>query len=390
MLAADEFPLEHDLIYLNHAAVGVWSRRTAEAVQQFAHENMQQGATDYPQWMKVEKALRQQLKTLLHADSVDDIALLKNTSEGLSVVAYGLDWQTGDNLVISNQEFPSNRIVWESLKTLGVEIRIADIAGNDPEAAMLACCDGNTRLLSVSSVQYGTGLRMDLQHLGEACQKYDIFFCVDAIQSLGALDMDVQSIHVDAVVADAHKWLLGPEGLAVFYISPTWRQRLKLHQFGWHMVENIGDFDATSWLSATSARRFEAGSPNMLGIHALHASLSLLLEIGMHHIERMVLEHTSTLSNMVLADKRLQLLSPSQSQRCSGIVTFRFNDLNSKEHQMLYQTLMKNRLICAYRAGGIRFSPHFYTPHACFDAAWSKLISLHRSDFLSESKRKEG
>ncbi|MBL1353104.1 MAG: aminotransferase class V-fold PLP-dependent enzyme [Zetaproteobacteria bacterium] len=374
-----EFPLQSGLVYLNHAAVGVWSRRTAEAVHTFADENMFQGATDYPKWMKVEQSLRQQLTELIHAESIDDIALLKNTSEGLSIVAYGMDWHIGDNLVISNQEFPSNRIVWQSLKSQGVEVRIADIACDDPEAAMLACCDANTRLLSVSSVQYGTGLRMDLQRLGEACQQHGIFFCVDAIQSLGALDMDVQAIHADAVIADAHKWLLGPEGLAVFYISPAWRERLKLHQFGWHMIEDIGNFDATSWQAATSARRFEAGSPNMLGIHALHASLALLLEIGMSNIERMVLERTSALIDMVLEDKQLELVSPSQWQRCSGIVTFRFKTMNHQEHIMLYQQLMQKRVICAYRAGGIRFAPHFYTPYACFDEAWSRMIACYNA-----------
>ncbi|MDQ6994376.1 MAG: aminotransferase class V-fold PLP-dependent enzyme [Mariprofundaceae bacterium] len=372
---AYEFPLQSGLAYLNHAAVGVWSRRTAEAVHTFADENMFQGATDYPKWMKVEQALRQQLTELLHAESVDDIALLKNTSEGLSVIAYGMDWQRGDNVVISNQEFPSNRIVWQSLQEHGVEVRTADIACDDPEAALLACCDTHTRLLSISSVQYGTGLRMDLQRLGEACLKHNVFFCVDAIQSLGALSIDVQAIHADAVIADAHKWLLGPEGLAVFYISPAWREKLKLHQFGWHMVENIGDFDATSWQTASSARRFEAGSPNMLGIHALHASLTLLLDIGIDHIERMVLERSSALIDMVLEDKNLQLLSPSQWERCSGIVTFRFKSLNQQQHIELYQRLMKKQVICAYRANGIRFSPHFYTPYACFDLAWSRMMA---------------
>jgi len=372
---AYEFPLQSGLAYLNHAAVGVWSRRTAEAVHTFADENMFQGATDYPKWMNVEQSLRQQLKELLHAESVDDIALLKNTSEGLSVIAYGMDWQVGDNVVISNQEFPSNRIVWQSLKSQGVEVRMADIACDDPEGALLTCCDAHTRLLSISSVQYGTGLRMDLQRLGEACQKHDVFFCVDAIQSLGALNIDVQAIHADAVIADAHKWLLGPEGLAVFYISPTWRGKLKLHQFGWHMVENIGDFDATSWRATTTARRFEAGSPNMLGIHALHASLALLLEVGIHNIERMVLERASALIDMVLEDDALELLSPSQWNRCSGIVTFRFQHLNQQQHIELYQRLMKQRVICAYRAGGIRFSPHFYTAYACFDTAWSRMMA---------------
>jgi len=370
-----EFPLHDDLVYLNHAAIGVWPRSTAEAVQQFAEENMQQGATHYPRWMQVEQELRQQLKMLIHASSVDDIALLKNTSEALSIIAYGLEWQEGDNLVIGNQEFPSNRIVWESLKAQGVEVRIADLNHSQPEEAMLALCDAKTRLLSVSSVQYGTGLRMDLKKLGEACHSHQIFFCVDAIQSLGALCMDVQEIDADAVVADAHKWLCGPEGLALFYIAPQWRERLKLQQFGWHMVEHIGDFDRLDWEPAHSARRFEAGSPNMLGIHALNASLKLLNRVGIDTIERLVLERSAALMDMVLEDQRLELISPSQLHRTSGIVTFRVKQLDHTAHLQLYQQLMHTKVICAYRAGGIRFSPHFYTPYHCFDQAWARMMA---------------
>jgi len=370
-----EFPLTSDLIYLNHAAVGVWSRRTAEAVRAFAHENMIQGATDYPAWMQVEDALRQQLKTLLHAPHSDDIALLKNTSEGLSIIAYGMDWQAGDNIVIAQQEFPSNRIVWESLASQGVQVRLADVSEDDPEAALLACCDARTRLLSVSSVQYGHGLRMDLQRLGAFCQQHGIFFCVDAIQSLGALDIDVQAIHADALIADAHKWLLGPEGIAVFYINQAWRERLTLRQFGWHMVEQVGDFDAQDWIPAHSARRFEAGSLNMLGIHALHAALSLTLELGMPHIERMLLERSFALMDMVMDDPKLELLSPTAWQRTSGIVSFRVLDYDIRAHQHLYESLMHAKVICAHRAGGIRFAPHFYTPYTCFDTAWERLHS---------------
>ncbi len=370
-----EFPLNDDLVYLNHAAVGVWARRTADAVHAFAQENMQQGATDYPTWMHIEQSLRQQLTSLLHAEHSDDIALLKNTSEGLSIIAYGLDWQAGDNLVIAQQEFPSNRIVWESLHHQGVEVRLADVSEDDPEGALLALCDAKTRLLSVSSVQYGNGMRMDLQRLGDACQQAHIFFCVDAIQSLGALDIDVQAIHADALIADAHKWLLGPEGIAVFYTTAAARERLKLHQFGWHMVEQVGDFDATNWQPAASARRFEAGSLNMLGIHALHAALSLTLEIGITHIERMLLERTCALMDMVIEDPQLELLSPTAWQRTSGIVSFRVNGKSDAEHQALYQSFMQAKVICAHRAGSIRFAPHFYTPYSCFDTAWERVQS---------------
>jgi len=367
-----EFPLRPDLIYLNHAAVGVWPRRTAEAVQAFAHENMVQGAADYPHWMKTERELRGRLARLINAPAHDDIALVKNTSEALSLIAYGLDWQAGDNIVSTNQEFPSNRMVWESLKDKGVELRLADVALDDPEAEMLSLCDERTRLLTVSSVQFGTGLRMDINRLGRFCRDHGILYCVDAIQSLGALQFDVGACQADFVVADGHKWMLGPEGLALFYSSPEARDTLSLLQYGWHMAERAGDFDATDWMPATAARRFEPGSPNMLGIQALNASLSLLEEIGMADIEAAVLANANALMAWVDTHSDLELITPTEPNRHAGIVTFRHKHKDQAAHAALYRSLMKAGIICAHRAGGIRFSPHFYSDIGDMTVIWDK------------------
>ncbi len=369
-----EFPLKPELVYLNHAAVGVWPRRTADAVKAFAEENLTQGAADYPRWMATEKQVRERLKRLLNAESADDIALLKNTSEGLSLIAYGLDWRDGDNIVSTSQEFPSNRIVWESLKEKGVELRLADVSGDSPESTMLALCDERTRLLTVSSVQYGTGLRMHLNALGEFCQQANILFCVDAIQSLGALQFDVQDCHADFVVADGHKWMLGPEGLAVFYSRPEIREQLSLLQYGWHMVKHAGDFDHLEWEPSETARRFEAGSPNMLCIQALDASLSLFEDVGMDNVEAAVLANSAQLIDWVQNQQDLELITPALADRHAGIVTFRHQKLDAQRHAYLYRRLMKAGVICANRAGGIRFSPHFYTDLGDFALIWQRTI----------------
>ncbi|MFQ5345713.1 MAG: aminotransferase class V-fold PLP-dependent enzyme [Mariprofundus sp.] len=374
-MLAEEFPLRSDLVYLNHAAVGVWPRRTAGAVKAFAEENMRQGAADYPQWMKVERELRGRLKGLIGAASADDIALVKNTSEALSLIAYGLDWQPGDNIVSSNQEFPSNRIVWESLQNQGVELRLADISDDHPESALISICDERTRLLTISSVQNGTGLRMDLDRLGRFCRDQGVLFCVDAIQSLGALQFDVEACRADFVVADGHKWMLGPEGLAVFYSRPEVREQLKLLQYGWHMVQRAGDFDATPWQPAVAARRFEPGSPNMLGIHALNASLSLLEDIGMAKIESELLSRSETLMRWVEEENDdLVLMTPTGRGHYAGIVTFRHRNLDAAGHAALYRQLMKSGIVCANRAGGIRLSPHFYTDVDVFMRHWAQVI----------------
>lgn len=369
-----EFPLKSGLVYLNHAAVGVWPRRTADVVKAFAEENMIQGAADYPRWMSVEKQIRKRLKRLLGAASADDIALLKNTSEGLSLIAYGLEWQPGDNIVSTSQEFPSNRIVWESLKEKGVELRLADVSGDAPEAAMLALCDERTRLLTVSSVQYGTGLRMHLKTLGEFCRRENILFCVDAIQSLGALQFDVQDCYADFVVADGHKWMLGPEGLAVFYSRPEVREQLSLLQYGWHMVKHAGDFDRLNWEASETARRFEAGSPNMLCIQALDASLSLFEDVGMDNVEAEVLVNSAQLIDWVQNQLDLELITPAQADRHAGIVTYRHRKLDAQGHASLYRALMKAGVICANRAGGIRLSPHFYSDVSGFASSWQRII----------------
>jgi Selenocysteine lyase len=376
----EEFPLRAGLIYLNHAAVGVWPRRTSAAVQAFAEENMLQGAADYSRWLGVERDLRSRLVCLLGAGASDDIALVKNTSEGLSLLAYGLDWKEGDNIVSARGEFPSNRIVWESLRPLGVHLRLADITGPDPEAALVDLCDERTRLLAVSSVQYGTGLRLNLKRLGRFCRDRGILFCIDAIQSLGALVFDARACHADVVVADGHKWMLGPEGLAVFYTHPRLRERLRLLQYGWHMVEHAGDFERLEWRPAESARRFEPGSPNMLGIHALHASLGLLLEVGMRKVETELLARTRRLLQLVAGEERLQLLSPPEPERLAGIVTFRRRDLDAGGHAALHRHLTARSVICALRGGGLRFSPHFYTPMADLERAVAEVCAFPGHD----------
>jgi selenocysteine lyase/cysteine desulfurase len=258
---------------------------------------------------------------------------------------------------------------------MGVELHRADVSGDDPESALLALMDERTRLLTVSSVQFGTGVRMDLNRLGEACRERGVLFCVDAIQSLGAVQFDAQAAHADFVVADGHKWMSGPEGIALFYSTEQARDQLRLSQYGWHMVEAMGDFDLVEWSPAKSARRFEPGSPNMLGISALNASLSLFEEIGMDRVEKQLLERSRLLMDQISEHDQLELVTPASSGRYAGIVTFRHRELDNNGHAALYRRLMAADIICAHRAGGIRFSPHFYSDVKQFEAVWETVFS---------------
>ncbi|GAB4348045.1 MAG: aminotransferase class V-fold PLP-dependent enzyme [Gammaproteobacteria bacterium] len=376
MAGHPEFPLRDGLHYLNHAAVAPLPRRTAEAIAAFAHEAVSEGTWNYRRWEQTEQALREQLQRLIGAESPDDIALVKSTSEALSFIAHGLDWIPGDNIVTFREEFPSNRWVWESLRRLGVETRLAHLTGvEDPEEALFSFVDDRTRLVSVSSVQYGTGFRVDLPRIGQYCREREILFCVDAIQSLGALPFDVAQIGCDFVAADGHKWMLAPEGLGLFWVRPDLRDKLQLVEIGWHSHAPLKDYDQIEAPLAPGARRFECGSPNMLGIHALHASLSLIEEVGIKTIEDQILRNSALLIELISASRGFELLTVQAPRRLSGIVTFRHRKY-SPAH--ITHHLRSHSVLAAVRGGGVRFSPHFYNTEEELQHVWEFVKQVGR------------
>jgi len=357
-ISADEFPILQHGLYANHAAMAPWPRVTRDSVIAFAEENCQLGPQKYARWLLRETRLREALAKLINADSADDIALLKNTTEGISTVATGIDWRKGDNLVLPADEFPSNRLPWLALQALGVEIREVDIrASKDPEKALLARMDERTRLLSVSAVQWIDGLKLRLETLGAACHNQGVLFFVDAIQHLGALQMDVQACHIDFLAADGHKWLLAPEGIAVFYCHAGVRGELKLQQHGWRMMDDPYLFERDNWLPSDSAIRFEAGSPNMLGQAALYASVGLLLDVGMQNVEACIAKNSMSLADGLSEIGGIELVRSFEPNNFSGIVSFKTPGRDLRE---IYQALKKSHLACAIRADAIRLSPHFY------------------------------
>jgi len=336
-IPVDEFPILKHGLYANHAAIAPWPLSAANAVAAFAVENAETGAEKYSRWLLREKRLREALADLVNAASADDIALLKNTTDGICTVANGVDWRKGDNLVLPADEFPSNRLPWLALERLGVEVREVDIrATAEPEMALLEKIDGRTRVLAVSAVQWTDGLRLKLEILGRHCRQNDVLFFVDAIQQLGALQMDVQACGIDCLAADGHKWLLAPEGIAAFYCRDAWRDRLQLQQLGWHMVDEPYQFDRVRWQPDKTAMRFEAGSPNMLGQVAMHASVTLLRDFGMPRVEALVTENTRVLSTALAEMPGITLARSFDADRVSGIVTFKTPqaDLTAVHHAL--------------------------------------------------------
>lgn len=378
MSYSELFELNPGLVHLNHAGIAPWPRATVKAVTQFAYENASWSSRRYDMWLQEEWELRELGRWLLDAESKDEIAFLKNTSEGISAVAFGLDWKAGGNVVLAREEFPSNRIPWEAVATQhSVEIRWVDVNATDtPEQALLEQVDSRTRLLTTSSVHYASGLKMDLSLLGHALHGTPTFFCVDAIQSLGAHSLSVRESRIDFLAADAHKWMLGPEGIALFWVRPELYEQLGLSQYGWHMVARAGHYEETAWDIAPDARRFECGSLNTLGIYALRASLSLLHDVGMIEIEERIADRIQQLDQSLRA-LGCRILTPSEPNRRAGILTFAPPRRESEE---VYKRLLERGILCAARGGGIRFSPHFYTSANALQFALETLQEILDSD----------
>jgi cysteine desulfurase/selenocysteine lyase len=366
-LLAREFPVRKNLIYLNHAAVAPLPLRSGNAVKAFVDEYVNFGTKNYQHWSQHTEQLHADLAQFINA-SADEIALLKNTSEGISIVAMGFPWQPGDTVLSSDEEFPSNRIPWQALADRGVLFKEVTLrqAGKSPEQALIDEMDDSTRMLAISAVQYASGLRLDLEMLGKACHERGIAFCVDAIQMLGVIPVDIEAANIDFMMADSHKWLLGPEGIALFYCRKKWQRMIKLFQYGWHMVEKYGHFDNKDWQPAASARRFESGTPNILGIQAFAASLSLINEIGIKNIEQRVLQHTQLMHDFIDSSRNLAAIYSDSASKLSGIVTFQHRGYPASR---LFQYLRTQNIMCAERGGGIRFSPHAYnTENEIIDA----------------------
>ncbi len=205
-----EFPVTQKCIYLDHAGVSPLPLRVKSAIETFLSEATNAGAFHYPKWSQQVVEIRRSCARLVHARP-EEIAFVKSTSHGLSIVAKGLDWKPGDNVLIYEKEFPSNIYPWLNLQRKGVVVKIIPsrdgrIVIDDIEKLI----DSRTRLLSLSSVQYANGFRIDLKKVGGLCRNKNVLFCVDAIQSLGVIPMDVKECNIDFLSADGHKWLLGP------------------------------------------------------------------------------------------------------------------------------------------------------------------------------------
>ena len=287
-----------------------------------------------------------------------EIAFMKNTTQGILIAANGIDWQEGDNVVTTAVEFPANVYPWWCLKErYGVSTRmVPERDGRIYVEDIAAAIDERTRVLTISHVEFASGFRNDLAALGELCRERDIWFVLDAIQSLGVVEVDVKSCNVDILAADGHKWLLAPEGAAIFYCADERREQLINTNVGWASVVNPRDFLNYDLTQKPDATRFEEGSYNSVGLYGLKAAIDLLHDIGISAIKARVLELTGRLI-AGLAAKGYRVITPKANADRAGIVIFESERHTPAE---IYETLYTENIITAERGSGVRVSPHFY------------------------------
>ena len=352
-----EFPVTETYIYMNHAGVAPLSRPVRDAMAGFLEDATVNGAVNAKLWEKTAETCRGAAAQLINADPTE-IAFMKNTTQGILIAANGVDWRAGDNVVTTAVEFPANVYPWWCLKErYGVQTRmVPERAGRIHVEDIASAIDERTRVVTISHVEFASGFRNDIQALGEICREHGVWFVVDAIQSLGAIEVDVQSCNVDILAADGHKWLLAPEGAAIFYCADEKRERLINTNIGWASVVNPRDFLNYDLKQKPDATRFEEGSYNSVGLYGLKAAIELLLDIGISVIKARILELTAHLIAGLEA-KGYRVVTPRANSERAGIVIFESDRHTPTE---IYESLYAENIITAERGSGVRVSPHFY------------------------------
>ncbi len=359
----ERFPILKNWTFFNHAGVAPIPRAAGEAIRRFAGE-AENGAYLDTTWYRDIELLRRSAAGLINAVP-DEIAFVKNTSEGISVVANGIDWQWGNRIVTTNVEYPANIYPWmEVARARGVKLVMveeetdADGRRHVPlERILQEAAHADTRLVTLSHVEYASGQRHDLARIGRFCRENGKLFCVDAIQSLGVLPVDVREMNIDYLSADGHKWMLGPEGAGFMYCRQDLLEHTRPLMVGWMNVIDALDFGNYNYTLKSSAGRFECGSHNVAGLMGLKASLDLLRTAGITAISNRVKALTDQLI-VGLYTKGYQIISPRGGGQWSGIVSFT-SPVHS--HEPLVMSLRKEHGVeIALREGRMRASPHFY------------------------------
>ena len=354
--ARSYFPyLKNGIIYFNHASTAPINTEVKKRIDEFVKEKSEFAQDDYCAFKNVADETKTMIGEMING-SGERIAFLDNTTNGIIWLAQGIDWNAGDRIILNDVEFPANVYPFLQLREKGVEIDfIKSTNGIVTAEEIIDAIHPQTKLISISFVQFLSGYRIDLEKIGKVCKEKGIIFSVDSIQGLGAVRLDVGKYNIDFLASGTQKWLLGLQGLAFFYVRKELQDKLKSAPIGWLAVKdawNLLDFNLTT---KETAERFQPGTLNNLGIYAFNSSMKLFKEFGFDEIEEQVLSNSEYfIQELAKIGYESPLLS-IQKEYLSGIVSFR-----SDNAQKIFDHLNQKKIVCSLREGYIRFAPHFY------------------------------
>ncbi len=351
-----EFPVTKKYVYLNHASVGPLPQRVLNACVK-ANVEKYYGEVYWSKWQASTEEMRKSIARFINAH-VDEIALTPNTSEGISIVANGIDWKTGDKIVTSDLEFTSNLFPWQN-QAMRHCLQLEIIANKNERLLMEDFenrINGDTRIVAVSHVQFSNGFKINLEKLSKLAHENNAYVITDAVQSLGQMPVDVKRLGVDFLATSGYKWLLSPIATGFFYIKKDLIDELGLSFVGYRSTEDYDDYSFREFKPAESARRFEHGQLNFPGFAGMHEAIRLLEELGLDRIEKRVTELTNLIIETVQEKgKGVRVESAIEPEQRSGILK-----LACKDPEKVEQKLRRKRIIISVRRGGLRVSPHFY------------------------------
>lgn len=366
---------EQGRIYLNHAAISPLSTVVKESLEQFILNRHEGRIDEFENWVSMMNETRELFAQLLHAPSADSITFMGNTSDTISAVAEGFPWKEGDEVILNPLEFPANVQPFRYQEKKRVKLRYVapDTGGLIQVSEIKKMIGPNTRMVSISAVQYLDGQKADLKSLGELCREHEIFLIVDGIQALGATDVNVVDCHIDAIGSGSHKWLMAPMGIGLLYLSDTIEKKLKPYKTGWLSVEkpwDLRNFDQP-WLPVS--KHLETGTGNMLGIAGLNASLKLFEEIGHQKIYAEIRWLTHYLVDQLSSNKKVRLLTNPFEECRAGIVSFTVAGMDDTDS--VVKQLSEKGITISSREGYFRISPHYYNTIEEIDTALEHLFS---------------
>lgn len=365
----NKFPfLNNGIVYFNHAATGPFSSLVVNRLTNLLQEKSESKIDDYNYFLKVVGETKILLAELINCN-IDRTAFIDNTSNGLNILAQSIDWKNGDRILLNDIEFPANVYPFLNLKRLGVDVDFVKSENGIVTAdQIINSIKPETRLVSISFVQFLSGYKVDLEKIGKHCRANNIIFSVDGIQGIGAMRIDVKKSKIDFLSCGTQKWLMGMQGLAFIYVDEEFQKRMIPANVGWLSVENAWNLLDYKLDLKTTANVFQGGTLNSFGIYAFNTSLMLFKDFGFDHVEKEVLSNTKYFISQLKIIGLDCVLFNCFDEELAGIVT-----IKPRNPEKIFEELEKNKIFCSLREGFIRFAPHFYNTHHEIDKVVDEL-----------------